>query len=244
MATTTSTSAPSPRQARGRGWGRPKAGGLHWGWQLLRAGERGGGRGWRTPEPRSSSSLFSSSQKSLPSQSRHLTTSLISRPMMISQLLKFGFLSYWYSDFYVDQLWAAQFWTTVHNDLCQSSTKVRSSDCAMNRQAGLRRKACFAFELFSFWSSNPLQIILILSLTVRFLPKLLRCGSPYKGKPNWLVKRHWLWFDLKPQCLCRFQMFPGYEGFYATRLHSLNRPLSVDKKLTSLGWFQRGLFHK
>ena len=82
----------------------------------------------------------------------------------------------------------------------------------MNRQAGLRRKACFAFQLFSFWSSNPLQIILILSLTVRFLPKLLRCGSPYKGKPNWLVKRHWLWFDLKPQCLCRFQMFPGYEG--------------------------------
>ena len=94
MATTTSTSAPSPRQARGRSWGRPKAGGLHWGWQLLRAGERGGGRGWRTPEPRSSSSLFSSSQKSLPSQSRHLTTSLISRPTR-------WFLSYLYSDFSV-----------------------------------------------------------------------------------------------------------------------------------------------
>ena len=175
--------------------------------------------------------------KSLPNESRHLTTSLISRPMMISQLLIFGFLSYRYSDFCVDQLWAAQFWPTVHNDRCQSSTQVWCSDCAMNRQAGLRRKACFAFQLFSFWSSNPLQIILILSLTVRFLPKLLRCGSPYKGKPNWLVKRHWLWFDLKPQCLCRFQMFPGNEGyqFYAARLHSLNRPLSVDKKLTSLG---------
>ena len=47
--------------------------------------------------------------KSLPSESRHLTTSLISRPMMISQLLIFGFLSYRYSDFCVDQLWAAQF---------------------------------------------------------------------------------------------------------------------------------------
>ena len=62
--------------------------------------------------------------KSLPSESRHLTTSLISRPMMISQLLIFGFLSYWYSDFCVDQLWAAQFWPTVHNDRCQSSTHV------------------------------------------------------------------------------------------------------------------------
>ena len=143
--------------------------------------------------------------KNLPSQGRHLSNSLISRPTR-------WFLNFWLSDFCVDQLWAAQFWTTVHNDLCQSSTQVRSSDSVMNRQAGLRRKACFAFQLFSFWSSNPLQIILILSLTVRFLPKLLRCGSPYKGKPNWLVKRHWLWFDLKPQCLCRFQMFPGYEG--------------------------------